>query len=416
MILSLLLSTSAAFGHAGAPVDSIDVILQPGDDVALGLEASIGFLWNADGEHFDWLCHEAVTAPDAVLTPRYAVSADGVMLSWMPSLEQVREEGETLLRSPDGCDWSPAQGLSGQVVRGAAFDPADADLVLVATGNPDGTGAILRSTDAGATFTPTPLTFDDQRVSSLVFGAEGVAWAASYTGDSGLWIHRSTDGGETWSSLEVAHTPLEDRPLKLSVAAAHPSDPDVAWVIIDDLAVDTLARIDWEAQTSTPLLAPEGYLTDVAMDHTGALWAGVMGSGFVRAADGETFELVDTPPGLGVEAGRDQLYLSTRFELTNQSMYVGTYEEGFEPAYTFYELDGTASCPAESDVGRACAEAWPLLAMQLGVDEDTGLPEDTGTPEDDPDTAGCRTAPSPGGAMALLLPLFGLGIARRRTR
>jgi len=102
IVLFALVSLSLnAHGHAGATLESIDVI---DSNEALGIEANFGLLWATDRKNFTWLCHEAITAPKAIITPNYTYNTDDVFLVAVPALQQVREKNEPVYRSTDGCD------------------------------------------------------------------------------------------------------------------------------------------------------------------------------------------------------------------------------------------------------------------------------------------------------------------------
>ena len=149
MVALLLTTCLLAQAHVGAPIDAIDV--HPVGDTGRALEASVGLVWTEAGDDWRWVCHEAITTPDAVITPRYAV-AGRRWLATVPRLEQSRTEADAVYWTDDGCTWTPAEGLAGHEVPAIALDAAGS-VALAVTGDPDApTNAILRSTDGGRTF------------------------------------------------------------------------------------------------------------------------------------------------------------------------------------------------------------------------------------------------------------------------
>ena len=97
-------------------------------------------------------------------------------------------------------------------------NPAMADQVLA---HGDGSNAILRSLDGGATWTAVRPVPGGSQVSAVAFSANGaVAWAAKTSGE----VYRSADAGDTWTDLgAVASSPIT----RIEVDAV---DPQVAYL------------------------------------------------------------------------------------------------------------------------------------------------------------------------------------------
>lgn len=390
--MSLVWLVSVAFGHAGAPVEAVDILLPEGDGVYV--EGSIGLLREME-DGFRLICHEQITTPEAVLLPRYAVNDADVLLGWMTDPAQARDATETMYRSEGGCSWDAVGGLTGQVVVGAAFDTDDVAAVATDAG-------LGRSTDGGASFTSTTAV---SGLTSLKRGGEGWFWAAS-AGEA-LEVHWSNDAGSTWQRAEVPAVadPPEDEVASVRLMHAEGGE---AWVLVDYVSVDVLLHTDGVAFTERHRI--EGYFSDVDVDADGNTWVAVSGTRFERAEPGGTFSRASAPPGLGVAVRGPDTRVTGRFEITNQAMYADD-GDGFAPVFTFYDIAGPLSCPEEPG-SEVCPQAWTVLKANLGIDAqvgDTALPLD---PEDPPRDCGCRQG---GGGWAwLLLPL--LAIRRSSAR
>ena len=420
--MSWLLLTLNAMAHVGAPIDAIDAQAVAGPDGRL-LEASIGLFWTDDGEDWRWICHEAVTTADAVITPRYAAAGRRWLVN-IPRLEQARTLEDAVYWTDDGCSWSAATGLTGHEVPEVAIDEVGAVALAVTADEDAESNHIYRSTDGGQSFTAVK-TVPAQRLTSVVMApsALGTAMVGGVDTAGNGWLHWSSDRGETWDSHEV----VEGEVLAM---ALHPTDAKLGYAVIDGVGVETLLRTDDSGRTVSTLLSPDGALTDVEVEPTGGVWVSFAGNAYLYAEDGLEYELVtDAPPGAGVGLADGLVMLATRFELVNEALVEGTRDGGFTPRFTFLSVDGPLTCPTGSEGADICDPLYPVLIESLGEPLDTGgLPDggdggddgeggagasadDTAAPSPTADkdgTCGCRQ-----GAWVLLLPL---GLLFRRPR
>jgi hypothetical protein len=393
----LVLHSALALGHAGAAITAIDV-----HDDGGTIEASYGLLVD-DGRH--WVCHEAITTPDALLAPRYAHDDAGAWLGWVSAIDQVRDPAETLYRSETGCDWAPVDGLTGRVVSAAIFLPRTA-LAATASLGDDVDNGVFVSTDGGARFEPSSLLDPTRLVLSLAAGPGEVAWATSvWPVDHAAWVHHSVDGGATWSTHPLDLSAWEGN-VGVRVLAASPTDGEVAWIGVAPLGGDTLLRAEAGGARTSAVLAVDGDLVDVAVDATGAVWAVEALRRVWRSEDGVVFaDAGATVPGIGLGATGDEALLAANAELTG--MLVGRVAPGgaTSSALRAWETTGPLACPEGSDVGRVCEPAWERVAPRLDRlrPTDTGL-DDTGAADADVH-CGCAT-PVGIGWPALLLPLL----------
>lgn len=343
----------------GAPVDAIDVV-EVGEG-GRALEASIGLIWTESGDEWRWVCHEAITSPDAVLAPRYAV-AGRHWVGVVSRLEQTRTGTDAVYWTDDGCAWTVAEGLAGHEIEAVAMDGAGELVLAVSRDREAASNAIYRSTDGGRSFAPV-FEVEDQELTSVVL-ATGSAQTAVVGGVDTAgqgWLHWSGDRGLSWSSAAVTEG-------EVVAMALHPDDPAVGYAVIDGVGEETLLRTDDGGATVEVVLDPGSPISDVEVDASGEAWAAVAGSAFLRAADGRSFSLVtEAPPGLGLQLAGETVLLATRFELLNEALFSGTVADGFDPEFSFYELDGPLDCPAETVGATVCAPLYPVLEESLGL-------------------------------------------------
>jgi hypothetical protein len=415
-----------AGAHVGAPVDAVDV--HQVETVGRVIEGSVGLAWTADGEDWRWVCHEAITTPDAVVLPRYAV-AGRRWLATVPRLSEARTENDAVYWTDDGCSWSVASGLAGHEVPAIDLDPSGTLALAVTADEATGENAIWRSTDGGQSFEEV-MSLRGHLFTSVLFadGATGTAAAGSVDAAGLGWAHWSTDAGVSWQSRQVIDG-------ELVMMALHPAEARTGYFVVDGLGVETLYRTDDGGASAELLLDPEGFISDVEVGVSGELWVAFGGNAYLYAADGRTLDLVtEAPPGLGVSLATDRVMLATRFELVNDALAEGNIEEGFTPRFSFISFDGPLECAEGTPGHDVCAPLFPLLQESLGLVGDTGSPAgsgggsggadaDDGGPSTDTsgsgaddrvDAAASKDAGCGGGAWVWLLPLGLIGLARPR--
>lgn len=415
----------AAFAHVGAPVDAIDVSTV--GTAGRALEASIGLVWSEAGTDWRWVCHEAITSPDAVIMPHYAI-AGRRWLATVPRLSETPAGTEAVRWTDDGCTWTVSTGLTGHEIPEVAIAPAG-DIALAVTGDELSetvdANAILRSSDGGATFEEV-LSVTGMRFTSAVL-AQGSAQTAVVGGiasDGQGWVYWSTDWGETWTGTAVIDG-------EVRAMALHPTDADVGYAVLDGVGVESLLRLTDSGATATLVSDPDGQISDVEVAADGGVWMAFAGQAFLYAADGINFSLVTAaPPGLGLALNGDTVVLATRFELVNEALMEGTAADGFVPTFSFFSLDGPLECPAGTVGADVCAPLYSVLESSLGLDWDTGEggggddgssdsePDDTDgeAPNEAADTSTAAKDEGCGSGAWLILPfgLWGAGVRRRR--
>jgi hypothetical protein len=400
---------TAADAHVGDVVAGID--LEADDPLQLTIEASYGLLLGTPDD-FRWICHEAVTEPGAVLSPRYHRTSQQTWLAWLTDPVQARD-GATLWRSADGCDWQAPAGTEGLVIEDVAS--TEGEVLAVA-----GPGGLLRSTDDGSSFVSL-LSPPDRVFYSVLPG-----WAtATDTAGERLFLWRKV--GEDWLEQELARPDDVEVPAELHLGAA---SGERAWVLVDPLGADVLLQVGGSEVSRLDTGSPSA-LTDVAVDGE-TVWFIRDGLLLFSLQGGELTEHPSFPPGIGLDLAQGQLWTAPQSHLSG-ALLSGSADGGATWQTLSHPDDILAplSCPAGSDMATVCEPLWETLLPRIrGFDSppvDTGL-DDTGSPviPDHPDDeqpppaepepeprCGCAAPPSSGG-YALLLGL--LVTLRRRAR
>jgi hypothetical protein len=400
-------------------MDGID--LQVFGSGLVSVESSVGLIWAEDEETLSWTCHEAITAEEAIITPRYDVSEDGVLLGLVPDLAQAREDDRALYRSTDGCNWSAVDGLDGLTLADAVFDPADSDHVLVSTANPGEpvTNGIWRSRDGGVSFAPVLLT-EDRVFRTVQFSPGGLAWAAAvWTAADAAWVYTSPDG-ETWTEHEVPLRDLGGMIQLLDVVATSPTEPQTAWLVAGPYGNDALLRTTDGGESFEQIFEVSGDILDAAVDASGAVWLAVSGRDYYRADDGEHFAKVEAAPrGMGLTRSEERIWLTQDGGITG---YIAAeiVDADIQPRFHLSALE-LRDCPPASHAGMICDPLWPALSERLpSFSSDTGEPAaDTAEIDSGADPDAGREAPcgcGGKGSAALVLPLLALGLRRRHLR
>lgn len=381
-----------AEAHVGDVVGGIDLTV---DDGRAEIEASYGLVVPGD-DGYRWICHEAVTEPGVVRSPRYARSRDGVWLGWLPD-PALGRDGETLFRSADGCDWPAVPGLG--VVSDAAFDPSDGRFALATSATPGVANTIWTSSDAGSTFVPAFPPVADRRFGSVAYG-DGEIWATA-TDDAGLRLFLWVQTGGTWVEHEL---PPSGATAELRVSSVGVGE---VWLVLDPFGADTVihARSDG---SSDVVLARNITVTDTAWDGV-RLWVVQDGVFLLSLEGGTVVEHPEYPLGLGITLADGALWTAPESHLVGAMLSRSTDAGAtFETVAFPDDIVAPWSCEPGTVVATVCGPLWELLLPRIrGYDEppiDTGVatepeipphrdPEEEPVVEDDGDRGcGCDHA------------------------
>jgi hypothetical protein len=395
-LLLLLLSAQA---HVGDLINGIDVAPSEGSELP-PVEASYGLLLPGDGG-WDWVCHEAITAPDAVRSPRYARGPDGVWLGWVADRAQGRG-GETLFRSDDACGWADVAVAGAGVVTGAAWTDAGA---LAVTRDP---GAVLASVDGGRQF-EVVVPEDPLLEMTSVLAGGGAAWAAGV----------ATDGRSVrvWVDEDGAGLIERDVPLPPTVEPPIPTarlltvDGPTAVLVLAPSGADTALRTDDGGRSWAVAYEAAGAIVDAALDGP-ATWLVLDGARLVRVDGlGGVTESPDFPRSLGISSGgptpgiataEGELWAAPQSSLEGPMLSRSTGGgQAFETVAWPDDIRGTLACPSGSDVATVCEPLWDTLLPRIrGFDSPLVDTADTGgstSPGTTGDSGGTPTPPVDGG-------------------
>ena len=401
------LLSAPVHAHAGAEITAID--WSPA-----GVEASFGLLLpGADG--LDWVCHEAVTTPESLLTPGYTASPAGVWLATVPNRAQAREEETTLYRSEDGCAWDPVAGIADYIVSAVAW--VDEDVALGVTADLDGTqNGVLRSVDGGLSWTQVQV-WEGERLSVSVVTSGSHVWAASFVVDAPnqAQVHHSSDAGLSWTrvDLELSALAPESGSLSVKVLAA---DAEQAWVGVAVSGGHQLFRVSEETQGFVH--EEDGSLIDGGVDSQGGVWIVEGTRDLLYAPDGVNFSAIEGGiPAIGLELDGDLAMLSGSAVLTENLVFSFTPAGELEVVYGPGDVAGALDCPEGTEGHEICEPLWAqvlLPAPDTGSGPSESGEVDTGPETEDPEPSGCSCSSltlTAGGSWSLLL---GLLLLRRR--
>lgn len=406
-MLPALLS-SLAWPHAGGEINAIDV------DNPDTVEASFGLVHRAEAG-WRWVCHEAITTSDALLTPRYSSSPSGVVLGAVPASAQARSAQHTLYRSADLCSWTAVSGLDGQIVSDSLWVDDTIALAVTAPESQDESAALFRSSDGALSFSQVAELGVGRTALRVVGDKQTLACVSiDLLTPADARLHTSQDQGLSWNevTLDLSDWADED-PLVAKVLAV---DGEQVWVAVSAPGGHVLLRSDLEGN-ATPLLTVGGTLADVYVDAQGQVWA-QEAFGALYRLDGEAFtELEDAPASLALAAPTDDAQLTLAGSALINGALLHSYTPGAELGVLLepYEIQAPLSCPADSDQAVICEPLWELVNLPQPLAPDTGdsaSPVDTGA-EGPEGCGGCGGGPS---ELWWLGPLpFLLLLMRRRS-
>ncbi len=252
----------------------------PNDAAHLTLAATFGLLTTSDrGAHWYHVCEAGFAGDDTYSgDPLLERVADGALLVDVQS---------SMRRSVSGCEWTtvlgpPAVAATATIDDFAVDRVTGATVVAVATELVDGgeRATLLRSLDAGVTWAavgrPLPVstafTVDLDPTDPSHIYATGLSSSAER---AGVFLE-STDGGMTWTSIDIPNTDSSSAPF---IAAVHPRDPHKIFIRTDgwasadgadeDAADDALLYSSDSGRTWTQVLRKAAKLLGFAISPDG---------------------------------------------------------------------------------------------------------------------------------------------------
>jgi hypothetical protein len=403
LLLCSALLPSAAFANGRFP-SAQQLVVHPRDPNRIWLRATHGVLTSGDrGATWHWICEQSMDY-QGTEDPAIGVTASGTLLAGI-------FDG-LALTTDNGCDFHFEQTIGEQNVVDVSVEKNDPTRALAVTSTGDGNGGyvneVWRSTDSGATWARLGSRLDPTFLGLTIDSAPSEPKAIYVTGfsfvvgDGGTDFNskgvllRSTDDGQTWTTVEIAGTSNLAQPF---LSAVDPNDPkklfirvlgpDVDqtntgqfvenWLLYSEDGGDTFREVlRRNADFLGFALAPDGQSVLIGMGDAKAL-------GGVRPGDKNVFGLyrADVPAfdfqrvghmG-GVPIGHigcltfdgDDLWVCTS-EFTQGFELARSRDRGMtlESVMHLSDLKGPVQCGCETRTGDLCPAQWQRVCETIG--------------------------------------------------
>ncbi len=399
----VLLASSLASAHGGLPI-SQRIIRQNGGDQMFVPVVFWGLWVSQPDGRWKWICEEMINQNR---TRRFALSTDGTFYT---------TDLKGLTQSTDhGCTWKPAAGdISALHTTDVDVDPVDGATAYAATGDggsvlPDGgvlpaANSVYATHDHGTTWTPlaglaslTDRLFTSVRVApstGLILYVTSNQQAAPFSPT----LYRSTDAGASFSTSPLAYVLDGVAPHTLEVLAIDPRSADVVWA----RAIAQVTEGGTSVERHALLRSSDGgnswsemYKLDATDDANGAPTRGIDGVAFdvaqkrvyvatrtgLLAASDDGSATVPTLAAAGtlaqtqcVDVHGGALYVcSSQFPPDNAAIARSTDNaQTFTSVLNYVDTLGPVDCPAGTPVGDQCPSYWYMYGAQLGISFDGG--------------------------------------------
>ncbi len=382
--LSFLVSNEA-LANGRFPTAGL-VAFDPRDAGHFVVRTTFGLLESRDrGATFGYVCESAL---------KLAVEEDP-MPAFTEAGPLVVATFGGVLTSDDGCSYRFVPELEGEIVLDLARSASSPNSVIAFRLLGQGGGIydsnVVRSDDAGASWTSFPLLSDELLPLTVDFSARDSArvYLTARRGegdgfDSVLLV--SDDGGETFEARGIPNTANQNLAY---IAGVHPTDPDRLAIRVDDLEGTVLLETSDAGASFRTVFVGSGRLTGFAYSPDGGelafgglaegLWAG--------ASDAEEFDRRSDVEPTCLGWNEDGLYACADAQRAGFSL--GRSTNGgrtFAPLLTFAELCGRSSCGDDTDVGALCPNDWqnvgPILGATCDVNGGAAVPDAGDAPAD----------------------------------
>jgi len=457
LLAATILLPSTALAH-GRPAFMGDIAFHPENPDVVVVRATFGLVISEDrGVTWRWICAAVTGADPTRENPPILVTPDGAVL--------VGTFSGLARSTPERCEFERPAALDNRFVIDLNASPtAPGTVWAVATsgGSPD---EIYRSIDQGRTFEQVGASIEDllvERVrvapsdASRVYLSGAVPTMVQRVPDGGLpdggipdgglpmlprrgYFLRSSDGGETYTSIEM---PLEDAERNVHLLAVDPTDADRVLVRMTRQLIDVgdervVLTEDGGDTWTTVALARQVSGGAFSSDGTRAWISSTDVDGLFRSDDGgRTFaqlqrmnlpclELLDDEPWVCVNQFTDGFALGR----VSDSMTI-------EETLRFDQIYDLVECSSCTTVGHVCPMWFPDVAFDLRLDAGgafdggvSGSPRDAGAtpsctdmdagggsdggPDEPGGGCGCHVTRPAGGAPWLIATVLALTLRRR---
>ncbi len=405
------LAPSPARAHGGLPV-SQHILRQAGGDQMFVPVVFWGLWVSQPDGRWKWICEEVVNANRF---RKFLLSTDGTFYV---------TDVKGLERSTDhGCTWNKVSGTIASLhTTDGDVDPVDGATAYVATGDGgsiDGDGALVPVANAvyvthdhGATWTPLAglMAHSDRLFSSVRVSPSSAqllyATSGAQTPPYAPTLHRSSDGGKTFTDAPLAYMLDGVAPHTIELLTIDPRNGSVLWAraiaVIpngsDSVTRQALLRSSDGGGTWSELFkldvattsSGESYgIDDVAFDLTNNRVYVATHTGLLVGDDAGTTAVPTLAPtsmlsqAQCVDVHGGAVYAcSSQFQPDNAAVAKSTDgAKTFASVLNYVDTLGPLDCPAGTPVGDLCPSYWYTYGAQLGISFDGGLaPTDAGMP------------------------------------
>ena len=447
LVAALLVWPALAGAHGGLPV-SQKILRQAGSETLYVPVVFWGVWVGQAGGPWKWICEEMI---NGYRFRKLALSQDGTFYT-------TDVKGLTL-STDHGCTWTEATGaIAGLHTTDVDVDPVDGATAYATTGDggtvlPDGgiqpaVNAVYVTHDHGATWTALAgLAAQSDRIFQTVRVAPSDGKTLYVTSGAQMapfapTLHRSGDGGQTFTSSALGYMLDGVAPHALELLAVDPRNPMVVW-----------ARAVAEVPVGADSVTRHALLRSA---DGGATWSELLKLDAVDEASGQTRGI----DGVAFDTGAARVYVATRTGLyagsddgsataptlaatgnLSQAQCVDVHggdvyacssqfppdnaavarssdgAQSFTSALNYVDTVGPVDCPKGTPVGDNCPAYWYMYGAQLGISFDGGVGADLAHLTPQPHGCGCSigaVGTSAGGALfALLVLVFAVRTAAR---
>jgi hypothetical protein len=401
VLVGLLLLPELASANGRFP-SAQQLVVHPRDPNRIWLRATHGVLTSGDrGATWHWVCEQSIDY-QGTEDPAIGVTETGRLLAGIFDGLAVTTD--------NGCDFHFEQTIGKQNVVDVSVEKNDPTRAIAVTSTGDGKGGYInevwRSTDSGATWAKLGQRLDPTFLGLTIDSAPSdpktiyVTGFSFVTGDGSFSsegvLLRTTDDGQTWTTVKIAGTSNLAQPF---LSAVDPNDPkklfirvqgpDVDepnsgqfvenWLLYSEDGGDTYREVlRNKADFLGFALAPDGKSVLIGMGDAKAL-------GQVRPGDKNVFGLyrADLPAFdfkrvghmNGVPIGHigcltfdgEELWVCTS-EFTQGFELARSNDRGLtlESVMHLSDLKGPAPCGCETRTGSLCPDQWQRVCETIG--------------------------------------------------
>lgn len=423
-VLALAWFTPTPASANGRAPATNGVFFRPGDANTLYVRSTFGLLVSHDdGCTFRWICEQNV-GYGGTFDPKYLVATDGTIFATTFLGLRVSRDG--------GCTFTTATaeqvaGTPGRIAEiwVNAIDLGPAGEVWVGTADSGTTNAVYRSMDGGRTFeargSMSPMIlWKSIRVApsdGMRVYAAGFEIAGSPIGH----FYRSTDAGATWVPSPLTGVMFGTSPV-LEVVGVDRTDADIVYLVSAESNAngdgDRLYRSGDGGATLSEVLATTAPIVDLIVRDTTVMVA--TKTGVYRSTDrGLTFPAPTTPLAFQCLGQREdgRLYACGANWMPDYKA-IGRSTDGasWDKVFRFVELEGPVQCPAGTPQADTCSAMWPALQQQFGTTGPTcGLtPDAPAADATQAPSGGCCDSRRDGSGAIWISILVAMSLCQRR--